>query len=81
MSENHECENWELRLTTPTNLEPDIGDMENMKLSPRDPEASAPVSTLNMDECWTINIKSPATLSITTGEPDNEGFAVDFRLK
>ena len=36
---NHECENWEIRLKTPTNLDPDygVGEGENLKLSPREP--------------------------------------------
>ena len=60
----HECENWEIRVKTPTPaLEGltglDTGPGENMKLSPRvsgDREEERG-ETINMDECWTINIK------------------------
>ena len=95
----HECENWEIRVKTPTPaLEGltglDTGPGENMKLSPRvtgDREEERG-ETINMDECWTINIKveeinnhyrcvwvfiqAPASLNIDTGDPDEEGFAV-----
>ena len=61
----HECENWEIRVKTPIpGLEglgagglDTMGD--NMKLSPRvssDREEERG-ETINMDECWTINIK------------------------
>ena len=59
----HECENWEIRVKTPTpGLEGLTGGLEsgeNMKLSPRvggDREEERG-ETINMDECWTINIK------------------------
>ena len=32
---------------------------------------------IDTEECWTINIKSPASLNIDTGSPDQDGFAVD----
>ena len=60
----HECDNWEIRVKTPTpGLEGLTGGLEsgteNMKLSPRvggDREEERG-ETINMDECWTINIK------------------------
>ena len=63
----HECDNWEIRVKTPTpGLEGLTGGLEsgeNMKLSPRvggDREEERG-ETINMDECWTINIKVVAT--------------------
>ena len=81
---DHECDNWEISLSRSTpnllDLDPNLGaGEENMKLSPRDPveRGDESVSTMNMDECWMINIKSPASLNVTTGDPDDQGFAVN----
>ena len=49
---------------------------ENQKLSPRPPEGGS-VENISTDECWLINIKAPATLSINRGDPDTEGNQVD----
>ena len=85
---DHECDNWEISLSRSTpnllDLDPNLGaGEENMKLSPRDPgdRGDEAVSTMNMDECWMINIKSPASLNITTGDPDDQGFAVNIFTK
>ena len=82
---DHECDNWEISLSRSTpnllDLDPNLGaGEENMKLSPRDPveRGDESVSTMNMDECWMINIKSPASLNVTTGDPDDQGFAVNI---
>ena len=75
----HECENWEIRVKTPTpGLEglgagglDTMGD--NMKLSPRvssDREEER-AETINMDECWTINIKVGAMNLSTLSTVDN----------
>ena len=74
----HECDNWEIRVTTPAPelLEPGAGD--TARLSPRGGGAGAEGGeVIDTDECWTINIKSPASLNIDTGSPDQDGFAVD----
>ena len=78
----HECDNWEIRVKTPTpGLEGLTGGLEsgeNMKLSPRvggDREEERG-ETINMDECWTINIKSPASLTVHNGPVDERGFMV-----
>ena len=50
-------DNWEIRVKTPA---PDsMAEQENMRLSPRVAGAREEDSgeTINMDECWTINIK------------------------
>ena len=87
-SENeHECENWEIRevgkknrefdrVSTPSHLEMDCGGEENQRLTPRQNVQSSSVSTINMDECWTINIKSPASLTVHNGPVDERGFMV-----
>ena len=46
---------------------------ENQKLSPRPPEDLTNSNVLNTDDCWLINIKAPATLSVQTAEPDPAG--------
>ena len=66
-------DNWEISISSPTNLEVDPGlERENQKLSPR-PQEGGSVENINTDECWLINIKAPATLSINRGEVDTEG--------
>ena len=70
-------DNWEISISSPTNLEVDPGlERENQKLSPRPQEGGA-VENISTDECWLINIKAPATLSINRGEADTEGNQVD----
>ena len=80
----HECDNWEIRVTTPAPdlLEPGAGD--TARLSPRGGGpggggggGGGGGEVIDTDECWTINIKSPASLNIDTGSPDQDGFAVD----
>ena len=66
-------DNWEISISSPTNLEVDPGlERENQKLSPR-PQEGGSVENISTDECWLINIKAPATLSINRGEADTEG--------
>ena len=57
-------------------VDPDLA--ENQKLTPRSPaeRGDAEPTTINMDDCWTINIKAPASLSVERGEADDEGFSV-----
>ena len=78
----HECDNWEIRVTTPAPelLEPGAGD--TARLSPRGGGGGAGGGeVIDTDECWTINIKSPASLNIDTGSPDQDGFAVDTLIQ
>ena len=66
-------DNWEISISSPTNLEVDPGlERENQKLSPR-PQEGGSVENISTDECWLINIKAPATLSINRGDADTEG--------
>ena len=70
--------NWEISVSSPNHLEVDPSLMaENQKLSPRPAgEDDSGTSTISMDECWTINIKAPATLNVERGPADDEGFQV-----
>ena len=71
-------DNWEISISSPTNLEVDPGlERENQKLSPR-PQGGGSVENISTDECWLINIKAPATLSINRGDADTEGNQVDL---
>ena len=66
-------DNWEISVSSPTNLEIDPTlSGGNQKLSPR-PMDDANSNILNTDDCWLINIKAPATLSVHKGQPDVEG--------
>ena len=38
------------------------------------------VSTIDTDECWTINIKAPASLTVHNGPVDEAGYMVDICL-
>jgi len=67
--------NWEISVTSPTRLEVDphlAAEQEQAKLTPKDEGVEA--STLSMDDCWTINIKAPASLCVSKGETNEEGF-------
>lgn len=64
--------NWEIAVTSPTRLEVDPQLAESSKLSPRTNEEET--NTLNMDDCWTINIKAPASLNVSQAEPTEDGF-------
>jgi len=67
--------NWEISVTSPTRLEVDphlAQEQEQAKLTPKDEGVEA--STLSMDDCWTINIKAPASLCVSKGEMTEEGF-------
>ena len=66
------------RVSTPSHLEMEGGGEENQRLTPRQPgeDIQSSVSTINMDECWTINIKSPASLTVENGPVDERGFMV-----
>ena len=71
-------DNWEISISSPTNLEVDPGlERENQKLSPR-PQEGGSVENISTDECWLINIKAPATLSINRGDADTEGNQVGY---
>jgi len=66
--------NWEISVTSPTRLEVDphlAQEQEQSKLTPKDEGVEA--STLSMDDCWTINIKAPASLSVSKGETTEDG--------
>jgi len=70
-------DSWEICVSSPTHLEVDPDLAENQKLTPRSPaeRGDAEPTTINMDDCWTINIKAPASLSVERGEADDEGFS------
>ena len=71
-------DNWEISISSPTNLEVDPGlERENQKLSPR-PQEGGSVENINTDECWLFNIKAPATLSVNRGEADTAGNQVSY---
>ena len=53
-------EDWEIAVSLPDNLKVVDGDEDNKKLSARPEERD----TFQSDDCWEINIKSPALLSI-----------------
>ena len=74
--------NWEISISSPTNLETiETGDSrENLKLSPRPMESSVTTENIETDDCWMINIKSPATLSVTRADTDDSGFQVNSRI-
>ena len=81
MTKRQTGDNWEISISSPTNLETiDAGDpRENMKLSPRPTDNSVTTENIETDDCWMINIKSPATLSVTRVESDDDsGFQVYF---
>ena len=81
MTKRQTGDNWEISISSPTNLETiDAGDpRENMKLSPRPTDNSVTTENIEKDDCWMINIKSPATLSVTRVESDDDsGFQVNF---
>ena len=75
-------DNWEISISSPTSMETlDPGEMrENMKLSPRPPPEHGSTENINSDECWLINIKAPATLSVTRADADDEGNQVRHKL-
>lgn len=70
-----EGSNWEISVTSPTRLEVDPQLSQAARLTPR-PEADEALSgsTLNMDDCWTINIKAPASLLVEKGPPTEDGY-------
>ena len=71
-------DNWEISISSPTNLETiENGDSrENLRLSPRPQESNVTTENIETDDCWMINIKSPATLSVTRADTDDSGFQV-----
>ncbi|XP_023345133.1 uncharacterized protein LOC111714293 [Eurytemora carolleeae] len=66
--------NWEISVTSPSRLEVDPELADTSKLSPGHQEESLEGNTLNMDDCWRINIKAPASLNVKKGEPTEDGY-------
>jgi len=65
--------NWEISVSSPTRLEVDPHLAETSKLTPRHGDEGVEASTISMDDCWTINIKAPASLNVEKGVPTDDG--------